>query len=59
LEHFAAIQFAGVCGFLFLVIAVGVFILKAYLEEKLMTKSFPDGCPSFRQRVKAIIPSIV
>jgi protein-S-isoprenylcysteine O-methyltransferase Ste14 len=36
-----------------------MFFFKIRLEEKLMTESFPDQYPQYRQKVKAIIPYVL
>jgi protein-S-isoprenylcysteine O-methyltransferase Ste14 len=45
----------------FAVVAVVIvmFFFKIRLEEKLMTESFPDQYPQYRQKVKAIIPYVL
>jgi protein-S-isoprenylcysteine O-methyltransferase Ste14 len=55
----ASLQFAEMYGFVLLTIVVAVYIPKVRLEEKLMTEKFPDQYPSYRQRVKAIIPFVL
>jgi protein-S-isoprenylcysteine O-methyltransferase Ste14 len=42
----------------FAVIAL-MLILKMSQEERLMTQQFPDTYPSYRQRVKALIPGLL
>jgi protein-S-isoprenylcysteine O-methyltransferase Ste14 len=42
-----------------LIIVVLMLILKMSQEERLMTQQFPEKYPSYRQRVKALIPGLL
>ena len=55
----SALQFDEPYGFLLLIVLITLLIPKIILEEKLMTQSFPDQYPAYRQRVKAIIPFVL
>ena len=46
-------------GFVGLLLAFASFWIKLNSEEKLMLKQFPDRYPTYRRRVKRIIPFIV
>jgi protein-S-isoprenylcysteine O-methyltransferase Ste14 len=34
------------------------FAVKAHLEERLMTRHFPEAYPPYRRRVRALIPGV-
>lgn len=42
----------------FAAVFVGILI-KARMEERLMTRHFPDAYPAYRRRVKALIPYVI
>lgn len=41
------------------ILIVLAFIIKMSQEEKLMTQTFPEEYPSYRRRVKALIPGVL
>lgn len=45
-----------ILGILLVVLA---FVIKMSQEEKLMTQTFPEAYPRYRQRVKALIPGVL
>ena len=53
IDYPAAVSYTG------LGLVIVVFFFKSRREERLMDEHFPDQCPAYRARVKAIIPFIV
>jgi protein-S-isoprenylcysteine O-methyltransferase Ste14 len=55
----SALQYDEPFSFILLAVVIVMLAFKIRLEEKLMTESFPDQYPQYRQRVKAIVPYIL
>jgi protein-S-isoprenylcysteine O-methyltransferase Ste14 len=54
-----AVHYATLGGFVLLALAAIGFAFKMRQEEQLMTEHFPDRYPTYRARVKAIVPFVV
>jgi protein-S-isoprenylcysteine O-methyltransferase Ste14 len=54
-----AITFGEVANVLVFVIAVAIFTFKIRSEETLMCEAFPNEYPSYRERVKSVIPFLI
>jgi len=53
-----AVESGRLAGFVALAAAAVLFAIKARLEERLMTRHFPEAYPDYRRRVKALIPGL-
>jgi protein-S-isoprenylcysteine O-methyltransferase len=43
--------------FVFLLLFLGaIFLWRVRAEDKLMEQQFPNGCPDYKKRTKAVIP---
>ena len=54
-----ALDYLSIFSFASLGLLTAVFLIKSRVEERLMVEHFPDAYPSYRARVKALIPFVV
>jgi protein-S-isoprenylcysteine O-methyltransferase Ste14 len=53
-----AVESGRLASFVLLAAVAVVLVVKAQLEERLMTSHFPEAYPQYRRRVKALIPGV-